>query len=290
MRGVGIAHAAVTVVNALPTGIGSAAGVSLAATATVELEPAATTTRLSIDPVNDTRLIRHTLAAAIDQWGGGRSYSVALQIRSRIPPSKGLKSSSALPVAIARAVTSALGRPLRPIVAAQFASTVGRTSGLSATGAFDDALAGCAGGFVVTDNPRCAVLRHEPPPARWRVVVWIPDGAHRPSAELIEPFSSTGAESEIALRYARDGEYAAAMNRNTQRVERVMGYEYAALHASLRDAGALASGVTGMGPAVAALVLPEAAQRVREAFPSTLGETHILELLPVQGDRLPVTA
>ncbi|MCI4323544.1 MAG: shikimate kinase [Thermoplasmata archaeon] len=289
MHGVGTAHAAITVVNALPTGIGSAAGVSLATTAEVELETAASF-RLSVDTAHDTRLLRQAVAAAVEQWGGGRPYSVVLHLRSDIPPSKGLKSSSALPTAIARAVSSAMGQPLRPIVAAQFAATVGRASGLSATGAFDDALAGSAGGFVVTDNQRCAVLRHDLPPAGWKVVLWIPDGTHRPSSELVESFSSTADESEVALRYARNGEYPAAMNRNTQRVERVMGYEYAALHASLRQAGALASGVTGMGPAVAALVLREHAHEVREVFPSTLGETKTLDLLPIQGERLSVTA
>jgi shikimate kinase len=282
VRGVGTAHAAITIVNALPAGIGCAVGITLPVIAEVRMEPSPTA-QWTVDGELDNRLIRESLASAVDRLGGGRQYAVELRLRSEIPPSKGLKSSSAVPVAIARAIADALGESISPMTVAQLAADVGWAAGLSATGAFDDALAGAAGGFVVTDNTRRIVRRHERPPGSWGAVLWIPPGSHRPSPEWQDAFARDVADVEAAVNDSLSGAYLRAMGRNTRRVERVMGYEYAAIHASLRTAGALASGVTGMGPAVAAVVERDEHQRVLDALPPSSGERRYLDLLPLEG-------
>ncbi|MCI4360155.1 MAG: hypothetical protein L3J91_00465, partial [Thermoplasmata archaeon] len=54
MKGTGRANGAITFVNALATGTGSAAGISLAVEAVVDLEPTGRPTTLSVPPDSDS--------------------------------------------------------------------------------------------------------------------------------------------------------------------------------------------------------------------------------------------
>jgi shikimate kinase len=70
------------------------------------------------------------------------------------------------------------------------------------------------------------------------------------------------------------------MRRNTELVESVVGYPYAELRDRLRRAGALASGVSGMGPALASIAEASDAIRVLEAMPADAGERRIVAFVP----------
>jgi shikimate kinase len=284
MRGVGVGHGAVTIVNALATGIGCAAGIRLRTAVELELDRA-DAFRMEMPAALDTRSMRQLVAAALTEFAGSSAYAARLTVSSEIPPSKGLKSSSALNVAVARAIGGAMDRPVPPLAAAEFASRFESSTGRSATGAFDDALAGAAGGIALTENAPLHVVRHDPVAADWRVVLWAPEGSHGPSVEWLEAFRDAATEGDEAVRAAKDGDYPRAMRRNTALVERIRGYDYASLHDALRSAGALASGVSGMGPAVAAIVRHDLAPAVLAEFPSTLGTRQLLEFLPMASER-----
>jgi shikimate kinase len=257
VRGVGRAGAAITFVNAVASGgTGSAGGIVLPVEAVVDLHPAPAgeTGTCDLDPGCDTPLARSTLLAALRAFAAGRDWNVRLAVRSQIPVSCGLKSSSAVGWAIASAVANAVGAPGDPTHVARLAADVAQEIGLSATGAFDDALAAGSGDVVVTDNRARRVLRRDVWPSGWTVVLRIPRERHAPSPQWAPAFGDPGPSALSAVRAALKGEYAEAMRRNTEEVERVMGYDFAPLRARLRAAGAVASGVSGMGPALAAIV------------------------------------
>ena len=279
MIGVGVGSGGISFVNALPTGVGAAAGVSLWTTATVDIV-AARAPSLEVDGRSDSPLVVETMRSAIERWSPGMAARARVRVDSAVPVAVGLKSSSAVGAAVARAIASALGVTPSAEEIAGLAADAAQRIGLSATGAFDDALAAVVPGIHVTDNPARTRLRTDPADPRWNVVLWVPPGRHRPSTEVREAFRAVEADGRAAADAARAGRPLEAMARNTEVVERVMGYPYAALRAAVAEAGAVASGVSGMGPAVAVLVPADRIGPVRNAlggFPGAVTTTRFTQ-------------
>lgn len=269
MRGVGRANGAITIVNALATGVGCACGIELTAEAEVEMSRtgAPTAGRHELDPDCDTPLARATLRSVLHRYAPEERYDVHLSVRSQIPTARGLKSSSAVSCAIVLAVLNALRHTATIEEVAGLSAEISQEIGLSATGAFDDAMAGLSGGLVVTDNARRTVLRRDPVDPEWLVLLFIPRRPHQPSTEYRDRFSQARPDGLAASDAALEGAYFEAMRRNTELVERLLGYSYRPLRARLGQCGALASGVSGMGPTLATVVERGEADEVRDALP-----------------------
>ncbi|MFZ0699266.1 MAG: shikimate kinase [Thermoplasmata archaeon] len=282
MRGIGTASGAITFVNALPTGIGAAAAVTLAVEAEVELdlEGRHGSSAITILPPSDTPLVRAAVAAGVERFAHGRSPSARVRVRSSIPSACGLKSSSAVSGAVLAGVARAAGVPAEPATLARMSADLSQKIGLSATGAFDDAYASLAGGAVITDNAARAVLWSGEAPSGLTVLLWIPSSTHRPSTGWHERFRARAAEARPAVDAALGGDLLGAMELNTELVESVLGYEYGDLRRRVAERGAIASGVSGLGPAVAVLVPPECADRVRAALASGGGEIRAVDFRP----------
>ena len=272
MRGTGRATGAITFVNALATGVGSAAGVSLAVEAALELEPTSGPTRLTVPAEADSPLVRSSFEAAVRLWSPARTWNARLGLRSEIPPAKGLKSSSAVSGAVARAVASALHLLVTNEEVGRLSADVSQAIGLSATGAFDDALATLEPGVHVTDNPTRRRLRTDAIDPSWQVILWIPRQSHLPSPVYRERFRAVVEEGREAERAALRGDALAAMSANTGLVERIVGYDYAGLRAELQTRGALGSGVSGLGPALAIVSPPERLSGVLRGLPPGEGD------------------
>ncbi len=287
MRGVGEATAAITVVNALSTGIGCAIGIELAARASAVIsrqahggfEP-------EIRPVeSQTRLVRATLSAAIGRFLPSCDVRVEIEIVSDIPVAMGLKSSSAVSSAVLLAVARASGTTRPPLEIAKLSAQVSRETGVSATGAFDDALAGLASGVVVTNNYTDELLRSGPVEPGLGVALWMPPGAHPPSPGVRARFPADDPLAAQAAEAALRGEWWSAMELNSELVERAMGYPYATLRETMRRAGATASGTTGLGPAFAVVAPQERLEAILSALPQTSGARRALRFTsaPVPG-------
>ncbi|MCI4331034.1 MAG: shikimate kinase [Thermoplasmata archaeon] len=274
MRGVGRTGGAISLVNALATGVGCAVGVGLSVEAEATLDDAQDpgAPRWDLVPECDTPLVRATLRQAIGQFAPGRSLDVRLSVRSEVPRGCGLKSSSAVSTAVLLAVAHAVGRTVSPEALCRVSADVSQRVGVSATGAFEDAMASVTGDLVVADNPGRTVLRREPPDSRWTGVLWVPGGEHPPAPTLLAKFQEHAEEGEEAAALALAGEYLAAMTRNTELVEQLLGYDYRSLRESLQQRGALASGVSGLGPALAALTTTSSIAEVMGGFPSEWGK------------------
>jgi shikimate kinase len=278
MRGVSRSSAALTVVNALPTGVGCAIGIARFVTVTAELEPGNPETVQCTPEDAGTPLVRASVLAALARVDPTRRLHAVLDLRSEIPVAKGLKSSSAVSTATILAVTRAAGRELTSLAVAQLAAKVGRSVGVSATGALDDALAGLRPGFVVTDNRRDTLLAEGAPDPSWAAVVYLPPGQHPPAPSLRTQFETAAVEGLEAVHAALAGRYPEAMRCNTLLVERLMGYRYAELRERIEKAGAVGVGVSGLGPALAALVPRDRQEAVLSCLPSDSGERFTADL------------
>lgn len=269
MRGVASANAAISIVNALPLGVGAAAGVSWEARASaVVSRTRGSSAAAVIEPGRSrTALVRASARAACERFAPGTEGRLRLRVRSTIPPARGLKSSSAVGSAVALATARAVGAEPPAVEIATLVADVGRATGLSATGAFDDALAGLVAGWVVTDNRRDVALRRFRLDPGLGVVVWVPRGRHPSSPTVRGRFRRHARLAHRAVEAALSGDWPAAMEANTALVERAMGYRYGPLHTAVHRAGAVASGVSGLGPSVAIVAPGERLGRVVRALP-----------------------
>jgi len=272
VRGVSRTSAALTVVNALPTGVGCAIGFERFVTASADLERGPSVTIDCTPTEAATPLVTASVRAALSRFARGEPMHVALDLRSDVPVAKGLKSSSAVSTATIRAVARASGENPSPLSVAQLAAEVGRSVGISATGALDDGLAGLRAGFIVTNNRTDSLISAGTPEREWTAVVYLPPGRHPPAPSLRARFEAAAPEGRRIVDEALEGRYLEAMNLNTQLVERLMGYEYAGLRKRLVAAGAVAVGVSGLGPALAALVPLDHQAEVLSCLPSDSGE------------------
>jgi shikimate kinase len=271
VRGLGEARAAVSLVNALPLGIGAAVGIEWPVRVTARLErPPRTASRTAVDPPRSaTPVVRAAASAARDRFGPGAAGRLRLVVRSTIPVGRGLKSSSAVSSAVALATSRAFGGEPSPEEIARLSAEVGRSTGVSATGAFDDALAGLVAGGVVTDNRTDTELRRLRLPADLGVALWVPGRRHPSAPSLQARFRKDLALSRRAADAVLAGDWITAMEANTRLVEKAMGYRYAGLREAVHRAGATAAGVTGLGPAFAALAPHRHLDRVLRALPAT---------------------
>ena len=269
MHGIGETTAAITIVNALPTGIGSAVGIDLRVHAEVELHPAGSHGKWDVRMAELARtpLVIASLTEALQRFAPGSSGRGELKLRSEIPAARGLKSSSAVSAAVILAVARATGTEVASIDIGRLSASVARSIGVSATGALDDALAALSAGVVVTDNRRGELLRSYPTAPHFGVALYIPDVAHRPSPEWAAAFAAEEARGRAAVEAVVSGDWVKAMEANTLLVERVMGLDYGPLRAELSRRGAIASGVSGMGPALAAVAPKDRLPDVIAAFP-----------------------
>ncbi len=282
MHGVGRATAALTIVNALPTGVGCALGLGLSAEAEVEVRrtDGSVPQELRIAPESRTTLVETAARLALARYLSDAWAEAELTVRSGIPVARGLKSSSAVASAVVSAVAHAAGAVPSAVEVALLSAEIGRASGVSATGAFDDALAGLRPGFCLTDNREGRLLRSVEADPDWEAAVLVPARSHGPSPKWTPEFARVAREGARIVDLARSGDLWGAMGANSELVERVMGYEYGSLRAELRAEGALGAGVSGLGPALVAVAPRARTDRMLE----------LLGRLPGQRLRLPIAS
>lgn len=255
MIGTARTFGAITITNALPAGIGCAAGIAVPVDAEVRLTSTGSSKTPTIEVPRGSRspVVEEAVRVGLSCYHPAPGTVATVSLRSDIPVARGLKSSSAVSTAVLLALARAAGQRPSLLEVGRRSAEVGRRVGVSATGALDDALAGLEPGFVVTDNRRDEVLRRTEIDPDWGVVLYIPPHRHPRSAGLGPRFSQERASGELAARAALDGDWTKAMRINTELVERAMGYSYRELRDHLRERGAIASGVSGFGPTLATI-------------------------------------
>jgi shikimate kinase len=253
MEGCGVSHGALSIVNAVPLGRGASLGVSL-------------TTRVHVRLFSRTdgvsrRDFLGLLAKRVFERIGVRGLDAEIMVETQIPPGVGMKSSSAVANALILALLDALGVRLENAETLELNATVSKEAGVSFTGAFDDAAACLLGGIQVTDNTRRIILKSYAAKEE-KAVFLVPKEAGRKNLRVnLSLRESLKTAFSLALR----GRYLDAMNLNGTAFAIAQEYALEPLIAA-RRAGADACGITGNGPAYAALVGDKGVHEVLKAW------------------------
>lgn len=264
MKGAASSCASVTVVNAMATGRGAAFGVELRLRAEVELDPTSTRVRGEVLGHRESpKLVELCVRKVLRKYG--KRCGARVRTYSEIPVAVGLSSSSAAANAAVLATMASLGvKPdwrevLRLGIEASF------EAGVTLTGAFDDAAASLLGCGVVTDNLRRKILRKFELQPSYQVVIFVPPSKLYTSSVSPSTFADIADLVRIAHRQALLGNIFGAMTLNGLLYSHALKQDQTiALEALSR--GAVAAGLTGKGPAVAAIARPQEVEGIKEVW------------------------
>jgi shikimate kinase len=275
MIGTAACRGAVTIVNAIATGKGAAFGITLEADAEVRIGEAPS--EFVLDGPKEGLVLVRGCVDAVCRRALRENAGANARTRSEIPISKGLKSSSAVSNAVVLAAGRALDLPLSDSDILDIGIDESVKAGVTLTGAFDDASACLRGGVVVTDNRNRLLLHRGSMDKDLVVVVHAPDRQIPKSSVRSLDFTGIRKDVEDAFALALKGQYLTAMDLNSRAYSKVLDVSEEAADVSKKN-GALAAGITGTGPATAALCRRADALRVAEALRRLDGDVIVSEL------------
>jgi shikimate kinase len=256
MQGEGVSHGAMTVVNAVSTGRGAALGVDLKVKVKVNILERETT-------VSTGSTLLDVVCKRFLERMGVNGLGVKLSIESEIPQAVGMKSSSAVVNALILALADALGTKLEAKQVLKMNAQYSREAGVSITGAIDDAAACLLGGIRVTDNTQDAIVKSYAAKEE-KVVFLIPKGVTRVDFKS-KIDASLKHNALTAYTLALIGKYYEAINLNGFVYAHAFGYPEEPIILA-RRCGAVACGLSGNGPACAALVEEENLEKLIECW------------------------
>jgi len=276
--GKAVAYGAVTIINAISCGYGAALGVDLKTEATVRLtdEPGRIEGKILSDPEENTVLIEKTVSRVLRHFNIEDEYGAYVETQSNIPIARGLKSSSAAANAITLASLVAIGKKVSDLAAINMGVDAALESRVTITGAFDDACASFFGGIVITDNLERKILRKFYP-REYLILIHVPETKSYTASSNVQKMKLMADEVKALHRMALQGDWLSAMTLNGLVYSTVLGIDTNLVIDAL-GAGASAAGLSGKGPAVAAVVLPEKVYYVKESwkkYGGTIIETQI---------------
>lgn len=252
-------HGAISIVNAIATGNGSSLGISLRVTAEAELGRGRGVKFLT--GKNDDRLvnniIRNTMPEKMIEGN-----QITIRVKSEIPVGYGLKSSSAVSNAVALACSRLATDTIDDNAVLDAAVRASLDAKISITGAYDDATACYYGGFTVTDNYSKRLIRREEAPDNLHSVIFLPRNTPRGDVHKLSALSDLFTD---AFRLAEAGEYWKAMKLNGVLASAALSSRYAPIMAAL-ERGALAAGISGNGPSVAAVAYEDELDEIKSAL------------------------
>lgn len=253
-----IVHGAISIVNAVATGYGSAMGISL----NVKVE-----------------IISKKGSGLIFQKGGGslmikkiiydvlqskyiNNNQLLININSEVPSGMGLKSSSAVSNAVALACISLTNKEISDEFVLNSAIDASLYAKTTITGAYDDSTACYYGGFVTTDNYKRKIWKRENSPSDISAVIFLPHNKKRGDVTRLKLLSDIYLE---AFQLAYSGQYWKAMTLNGVLTSSLLSNSYTITRMCLEN-GALAASISGNGPAIAAVVRESEVQKIKSVL------------------------
>ncbi len=273
MIGSGKASSAVTVVNAFATGMGAAIAIDLWTYANVEIlneEKIEMKITVRGKEMQDIRLVK----GAVDTLRSftGASFGVRGTIESEIPVAKGLKSSSAAANALISAMLNAMDIQISPMQLLKLSVEAARRSGVTVTGAMDDAATSYLGGLCIANNKKDELISRSEV-EKLPVVLLVP--AEEVLSEDLKnmDFSPLAPYVEKILQIASNGEWRRALVLNGLIYSAYLGYSPEPIKMALEMKAV--AGLCGKGPAFFAITRDP--ELIAEEW-SALGEIVITEL------------
>jgi len=287
MKATALVHGAATIVAAFATGMGGAYGLGLENKTTVKL----TSSRKLSNTVNGKggtgdRLAEFCVKKTLKHFGE-RYTGAAVETQTNIPVACGLKSSSVAANAIVLATAGALakrhgeirdvklikglmeqkiqikGREVDPLELVGIGVQAARQAKVTVTGAYDDATASFLGGITLTDN-REMKLVHAGELETLKALILVPKAKAYSADVDVKRFKAFAKETGLVWDQALAGKVYHAITLNGLINSAILGQDAKAALKAM-EAGAIAAGLTGKGPAVVALTRGDG-KRVREAW------------------------
>lgn len=265
--GIASCRGAITILNAIPTGIGAAIGITLQTDAKVDIKRGVPGIDVVLPEKGENDVLARECVKEAFASLGKTPECVSVTTRSTIPISRGLKSSSAAANAMILAAARALDARIDDVEIVKMGVRAARNAGVTVTGAFDDAMACYFGGIAVTNNSELAVIRRTTLRQKnLMVFLHVPDRKIRKeglSSTTFKPLYRGFKEVEDLVL---NGEYLEAINKNGELVAEALHIDNEVAEIALRS-GALAAGITGTGPATAILCREDAFGCLIDAMP-----------------------
>jgi len=171
---------------------------------------------------------------------------IEIKVHSPLPPKSGLKTSSAVAVAVIEAIKMKYGLKVNtPLLASKLCLE----AKISITGAFDDALASYCGGISFTNNERNEILDLRDIHDNLLAIILVRSGREGIDVYRLRNYKNLFRE---IFNIAINGDIIKAMRLNGIAVAEILGYETELIEKALK-LGALASGITGNGPSIFAI-------------------------------------
>jgi shikimate kinase len=264
--GEAVAHGAVTIVNAIALGKGAAFGINLMTTAKVQLTDDAMEIQgvIASDPAEEPTLIEQAVRLVFEHYNV-KKYGAAVETESNIPIARGLKSSSVAANALVLATSAALGQEIDDFSALKLSVDAAVKAGITITGAYDDACASYFGNIVLTDNVNREILKRDQLKEECQVIIHIPDKKSYTADLDVQKVKQIAPDVEKAFQEALKGNYWKALTINGALYSKVLGYDRKLASEAL-NAGAIAAGLSGKGPATVAVAVGDAGKRVEEVL------------------------
>jgi shikimate kinase len=248
MKGFGRSHGSITVINAMPCGIGSTIGIDLETRCTFIPDGDGRTVTIMNDVTEDDGLTRICVRKAYEAMKLEEPECWSIFTDSQIPVSRGLKSSSAASNAIIRSIFDFNGFDMDQIDLIRLGVECAREARVTVTGAFDDACGCGLGGLVLTDNTRDELLDSRDI-GDYDVVIHVPVQKIRKKGLPLEELRATAPDIRRAVDMAMDKPFE-AMTINGRIISAVSGVDNCLAERAL-SIGALGAGMSGTGPAIA---------------------------------------
>jgi shikimate kinase len=200
-----------------------------------------------------------------------KEFGAKVETQSNIPVAKGLKSSSAAANAISLATTAALERSLDDVAVVKLGVDGALEAKVTITGAFDDACASYFGGVIISNNMERRIVKRFKLAEAPAVLFYVPAKKTYTADSDVKRMKTMAPAVKIAYREALNGKYWAALTLNGLIYSSALGYDPSPAVDALK-AGALASGLSGTGPAVTAIVSEDKVEVVKEVWQRHEGE------------------
>ncbi|MBN1784907.1 MAG: shikimate kinase [Candidatus Bathyarchaeota archaeon] len=268
-----ITHGAATIINAIATGKGAAIGVDLWTKATVSIneDPGVVHVKILSDSSENPLLAQKTVMSVLKRFGLEKKYGAKVETQSNIPVARGMKSSSAAANAIALATTAALERNLDDVDVVKLGIDGALEAKVTITGAFDDACASFFGGVVITDNLERRIVKRFELPEAPAVLFYVPTKKTYTAETDVQRMKEIAPIVKIAYNEALSGNYWAALTMNGLIYSLALGYDLSPSVEAI-TAGAYASGLSGTGPAVTAILPEDKIDLIKDVWRSREGE------------------
>ena len=253
-----VVHGAISIVNAVATGFGSAMGISLEVKVEIVSKKGS---GIIFQKGRGSPMIKKIIHDMLPLKYLSNNQ-LLININSEIPSGMGLKSSSAVSNAVALACNSLVNKDDNDEFVLNSAIDASLYAKTTITGAFDDSTACYYGGFVTTDNFKRKIMKREPTPTDIYAVIFLPNNKKRGDTSRLRLLSNIYLE---AFQLANSGQYWKAMTLNGVLTSSLLSNSYTITRLCL-DNGALAASISGNGPAVAAVAYEGDMQKINSVL------------------------